>query len=1228
MARALAHSWPRLAALLLAALLLIGGAIGLRAQTAAEDQGVLAGFLSRLLSTPTSRVTIGTVEGALSSDAVIRDVAIADDRGIFLSIDRIRLVWRRAALLQRRIEVQRLEIGRITLIRRPNAQTGEPEPGPLLPELPLALSVDAFTLGEFVLGEPVLGAEARLSARGAASLGAPSQGLRATLEVRRLDAPGAADLSLSFVPQSQRLELRLAADEPAGGVLARLAQIPGTPPVKVDLAGAGVLDDFTARLAFEGGPEVDARGTARLVRKGAERALTLDLAARVAPLLPFAAQPIFAGVTRLSGDVGFADAGGLALRDLRLAAPLAELSVTGSVAADRRLDVKVSARAVPNDGGATNAGRGRLGRLILDASAQGPFDAPRIAGALDLAELVTSELSLGALTGRFAITPLPSAETRLGFSAEAVARGLVPADEGLDAALGRDLQLTLRGETDAAGVARFDEARIASPNLSLAFTGRLARTLIDGKVGLAVTRLAAFSRLAGLPLEGRATIDATLAGNPSTRAIAATLAGRTEGLRLGDARLERLLGESLTLDGRIAQATDGLTVEALRVTAATAAARLDGRLSSDAVALDAAVDLFDLRTLDPRLAGRASAAARLTGPRADPALTLALSAAEATALGRPVRNFAVSLTASSILSTPRASLSGGGSIGGKPLQLEARVDALTGGGWRTDRLAAALGSVSLTAAGNLSADGLLDGEARLAAGDLDDVAPLALTPLSGRIDAAITARAAEGRQDVTVKASGAGLVVAGFRAGSVRSDITGQDLYRRPVLRGELRATSVTSGSLALETVSLVATDGGAGASAITVDARGGGFTLAGAAQVRPGPPTEILLERFRAARAGRAIALAAPATLQLADGGIRTAGLNLDLAGGRIAISGAAGRLLDLTATLRAVPLAVIDVAAPGLGASGTADGQLILAGTAAAPNGRFDLNLKSVSLAATRDAGLPPLAVTARGTVAPGASRIDARLAGGRAIDLSVTGTVGLAADPRLDLKIAGTLDAALASRRLAPGQRVTGRVALDATVTGTPQRPRLCRSRDIGGRRLHRCAARRGDRRPRGPDRRRRRCDPDRAPDRTSPRRRHAVPLRSCRDRGRRSFPADLRITARAARLLDSGLARLVADADIAVTGPLAARRASQAASRSTRSSCACRSGSAALRRRSTTRGMSRRRRRPAPGWRRPPGPRGPPDAAPRRRFARRSISRSMRRAGSSCGAAASTPSLAAA
>ena len=42
------------------------------------EKTVLGGLLSKALSTPGSRVAIGAVDGALSSDATIRDVAISD----------------------------------------------------------------------------------------------------------------------------------------------------------------------------------------------------------------------------------------------------------------------------------------------------------------------------------------------------------------------------------------------------------------------------------------------------------------------------------------------------------------------------------------------------------------------------------------------------------------------------------------------------------------------------------------------------------------------------------------------------------------------------------------------------------------------------------------------------------------------------------------------------------------------------------------------------------------------------------------------------------------------------------------------------------------------------------------------------------------------------------------------------------------------------------------------
>ena len=80
---------------------------------------VLGDLISRALSTPTTRVSIGAVEGALSSDATIRNIAITDRDGVWLRLDRARLIWRRAALFSRRLEVDRLEIGTLEFLRRP-----------------------------------------------------------------------------------------------------------------------------------------------------------------------------------------------------------------------------------------------------------------------------------------------------------------------------------------------------------------------------------------------------------------------------------------------------------------------------------------------------------------------------------------------------------------------------------------------------------------------------------------------------------------------------------------------------------------------------------------------------------------------------------------------------------------------------------------------------------------------------------------------------------------------------------------------------------------------------------------------------------------------------------------------------------------------------------------------------------------------------------------------------
>ena len=198
-----------LAALLAA---LIGALLALSAppRAAEEDKGVLADLISKALSTPATSVSIGAVDGVLSSDSSISDIVLSDRSGPWLKIDKVRLVWSRLALLKRRLEVDQLTIGHVQFLRRPLPSEAAPPPDAtapqsILPELPVKVIVKQFAVQELSLGEPVIGVAARLDIAGRATLGPPSEGLDLSLTSRRLDAPGEFSALLAYVPASDKL---------------------------------------------------------------------------------------------------------------------------------------------------------------------------------------------------------------------------------------------------------------------------------------------------------------------------------------------------------------------------------------------------------------------------------------------------------------------------------------------------------------------------------------------------------------------------------------------------------------------------------------------------------------------------------------------------------------------------------------------------------------------------------------------------------------------------------------------------------------------------------------------------------------------------------------------------------------------------------------------------------------------------------------------------------------
>ncbi|HEV7440396.1 MAG TPA: hypothetical protein VGN94_12355, partial [Methylobacterium sp.] len=885
MARFRTHSVARRCRALAAALfaLVIATLVGTATFTRAADEGektVLGGLLSKALSTSSSRVAIGAVDGALSSDATIRDVAISDRDGVWLKLDRARLVWRRLALLSGRLEIDSLELGRLEVLRRPFPApvTDAPEPdGSLLPDLPVKVEVKGFRLAELVLGEAIAGQPARLDAQGKVKLGAPAEGLDLDLNIRRLDAAGQFVARLLFVPKGERLEVKATLTEPAGGLLSKGLNVPGTPPINLDLEGRGTLDAWNARLDFDAGESIGAKGAAKISRIGAERRLSLDLASRIEGLLPGPAAAVFSGTTQLDGSLRFSDSGSLGIDRLELASRTARLDARGTLNADRVADFTVSARAVPTEGGVTKAAETELQSLVFDGSLKGPLARPEINGSLKAAGLRTRDSSLDRIEASVKAAPVTSEKvSRFALSADARVEGLSLSDPALAHAIGSRAALTLRATLEPDNTLAVSSLRVEGPNAEAAYAGRIGQNTLTGRIEAEMRDLAVYSDLAGRTLSGSLSAEAALSGDPARKAVTADVDLRAQGLGLAHPALDRLLGRNPRFSGRLSQVYDGYGFENARLEGAAMIARLDGRATARLADARLNLDLKDLTALDGKLAGRAAMEGRLTGTLLRPDLTAVLSAPEATALGRPIRNLRVDTTVRDLTGALDGSVRLGGTIGGKSLEGDLQLTRPSAQNWALDRLAIRLGSVGIDGRAAIDAGtGLTDGTLTLTAADLDDLSAIALTPMSGSLDAGIVLTRGGGRQDAAIRAKGAQIRVGEIGLARLDTDLKGQDLLRAPVIDGRLDADRLVAAGESLDTVRVAAV-GTPSASDVTLKAKARGFDLDGAARLVPAERTRIELSRFSAARGADRLALVGPATITLGDGGALIDGLGI----------------------------------------------------------------------------------------------------------------------------------------------------------------------------------------------------------------------------------------------------------------------------------------------------------------------------------------------------------------
>lgn len=563
-----------------------------------SDKGYLTNLLQDSLGGEGRDVQIEGFAGAFSSRARIDAITIADDDGIWLTLEDVLIDWNRSALLRGRIEVQQLSAERIDMPRLPVApDTNMPaaEATPFaLPELPVSVDVAALKATRITLGAPVLGEQMALTLSASGQL-AGGEG-DVTLTANRLDGGrGSFEVDAAFEAASQAVRLALNLSEEPGGIAARLLGLPGTPSVDLSMDGAGPLDAFATSLTIATDGTRRLSGDITLSAQEAAtpglaqaRRFTADIGGDVTALFAPQYRPFFGDDVRLlvSGERGGDGAVRLDQMDLRTQA----LRLQGEVALNRDfwpvlMDIDATLQSpdgtpvlLPLSGDETRVDRAAF-TLAFDQK-----DGNRWAGKFDVSGMQRANVTVAqtALTASGTLEGKVNAIGQLTASLAFDGQGIAFADAALAQAVGAELSGMLQLAFTEGQPLRLSGLELSGDDYAL--TGAaVVNDLGSGfetefDVALAAQDLSRFAALSGQQLQGRA--DVALQGRAALGgALEVDITGSTQDLGLGIPQADAVLAGRTGLRLRAVRDETGTSLSGMDIRnpqiALTGSARLE-----------------------------------------------------------------------------------------------------------------------------------------------------------------------------------------------------------------------------------------------------------------------------------------------------------------------------------------------------------------------------------------------------------------------------------------------------------------------------------------------------------------------------------------------------------------------------------------------------------------------------------------------------------------------------
>ncbi|HVH02195.1 MAG TPA: translocation/assembly module TamB domain-containing protein [Amaricoccus sp.] len=1026
--------------------LLVIVALGAVAQDASEpdgSDGFLLNLLERRLSTPDRQIRLHGVTGALSSRARIAQISISDQTGRWLEINDVELDWSRLALLRGRVNINRLSAGQINWLRRPVAAPSGPklpsaEATPFsLPELPVAVDLAELALADVRFEEPVFGRPARISIGGSLNL---ARGvLESDLAVRRLDGPGGElTLKAGFSNSTRRLEVDLDLHEPQGGLVATLLRIEGEPAIDLTAEGSGPIDDVDVTFALDADGTRVAGGVVALRATDEGLGFDVGFTGEIAPLVPPDFRDFFAGEGTVQVKGISKAGGGLRISTLAVDGPVLRLEGDLETGADGFLRDLTLTGTLGDPAGKpvvlpVPGGRTRLQSAALHVNFG---DASRWNGLVVLDRLEAADIAMEDVTlrlGGLAQNLEDPARRNVTIDVEGLATGVWHADPEVARALGGRIDLFADVALPPQAPVQVRQLQLSGNGLSVFSAGAFADGTYTGRNAIRVADLAVLSGLAQRSLGGAIDLRAVGGVTPLSGGFDLTFDGGTTDLSLGVPQLDGLLAGATAVSGRAVRDATGFRTENLRIENPQIALASNGVVSSTRTAIGFDARLNDLAALDPRLSGALTATGRASGNGRPIAVDVSVALPQGTVGGRTVTNLAAGFTGEVNGSDLGGSLDGSGSLDGLLLDLAGDI-AVAGDRRSVEGLVVAVGPNRLT--GSLAKTGVAPATGRLVldAPDVASVAALALVEASGALNADITLDAADVGQGATVNASARGLGFGATSVGTLDADARITDALGLPMVQGTLGAADVVAGGIGIATLSAEAEQVDADRMRFTASSRLAIGTLADVsgelARLDGGLAATLATLSLR--QPGMAATLTAPATVTVQAGAIELTPLALDFGGGSLTAQGRVADIFDVDVAIRSMPLALANTIRPDLGLAGTIDGAARITGPRAAPDARFDVTGSGLASAATRNAGLPPVAVQARGTTSNGLLDLAASVSGAGGLSAQARGRVPLGPG-NLDLTVdLGAFPLALVDQA-ARGRGLRGAVTGQARITG---------------------------------------------------------------------------------------------------------------------------------------------------------------------------------------------------